>query len=132
MKARNRATLTYQLAEPIITPIETSGTLLSYPSGTIWIENVIADAGIYTDKFSILQQDLPIKEIEKISKVDFTTGIETELDVSQAVISTDKLSFTHPNLTENDIVFTTYFYDKEGTLGETTVTYYDRYVLRIA
>jgi hypothetical protein len=118
-------TLTYQLAEPVEIPIEVSGTLMSYPSGTIYVENVIADAGIYTDKFTILQQDLPIKEIEKISKVDFTTGIETELDVSQAVIATDKLSFTHPDLVNGDIVFTTYFYDKEGTLGETTVTYYD-------
>jgi hypothetical protein len=117
--------LIYQLATPIEIPIEVSGTLMSYPSGTIYVENAVADAGIYTDKFTILQQDLPIKSIERIAKVDFMTGVETELDVSQAVISTDKLSFTHPNLTTNDIVFTTYFYDKEGTLGETTVTYYD-------
>ena len=42
-----------------------------------------------------------------------------------AVIATDKLSFTHPDLVNGDIVFTTYFYDVESTQGETTVTYYD-------
>ena len=124
-------TLTYQLATPIEIPIEVSGTLLSYPSGTVWLENAVADAGMYADKFTILQQDLFIKEIEKISKVDFTTGLETELDVSKAVINTDKKSFTHPSLTANDIVFTTYFYDVESTQGEMTVEYYDsRHVLK--
>jgi hypothetical protein len=124
-------TLTYQLATPIITPIETSGTVMSYPSGSMWVEKATADAGIYTDKFSILQQDLPIAELEKISKIDFTTGVETELDVSLAVVASDKLSFTHPSLTADDLVFVTYFFDKESTEGEMTAEFYDsRYVLK--
>lgn len=123
--------LTYQLATPIEIPIEVSGTLLSYPSGTIYVENAVADAGIYSDKFTILNTDLPIKEIEKISKVDFNTGVETELDVSLAVIAPDGSNFAHPDLTENDITFATYFFDKESTEGELTAEYYDsRYVLK--
>jgi hypothetical protein len=124
-------TLTYQLAEPIITPIEVSGTLLSNPSGTVYVENVVADAGLYTDKLNVLDSELPIDYIEKLSKVDFNTGVETELDSSKCVIAEDKLSFTHPDLTSNDIVFFTYFHNLEGTQGETTIEYYDsRHVLK--
>ena len=117
--------LTYQLAEPIITPIQVSGNLISYPSGTVYVENVVADAGIYGDNLNVLHTDLSIKEVEKVSKVDFTTGVETELDVSQCVIAEDKLSFTHPSLVDGDIVLFTYYYDLESTLGETTIDYYD-------
>ena len=124
-------TLIYQLAEPIVTPINVSGNLISYPSGTVYVENVVADAGIYTDKMTVLHQDLPIKTLEKLSKVDFATGLETELDVSQAVISQDKLFFTHPELSEGDIVFFVYEYDRESTEGETEIEYYDsRYVVQ--
>ncbi len=127
----NPQLLTYQLAEPITAPIEVSGTLLSNPSGTVYVENVVADAGLYSDGLSVLNQDLPIAEIESISKVDFTTGVETSLDVSKVVVNEDKLSFTHSDLENGDIVFFTYFYDKEGTLGETTIEYYDsRHVLK--
>jgi len=118
-------TLTYQLATPVENPIEVSGTLLSNPSGTIYVENVVADAGIHNNGLSVLNQGLPIKEIESISKVDFTTGVETKLDISKAVISTDKLSFTHPDLVDGDIVFFTYFHDVESTQGELEVEYYD-------
>jgi hypothetical protein len=124
-------TLTYQLATPIEIPMQTSGSLVSYPSGTVYIEPFVADAGIYTDKMSVLHQDLPIKALEKISKVDFDTGLETELDITAAVIAEDKLSFTHPNLTSGDIVFFTYEYDRESTEGETEIEYYDsRYVIK--
>jgi len=124
-------TLNYQLATPIEIPIQTSGSLVSYPSGTVYIEPYVADAGIYTDKMTVLHQDLPIKALEKLSKIDFTTGLETELDVSDAIIAEDKLSFTHPDLVDGDIVFFTYEYDRESTEGETEIEYYDsRYVIK--
>ena len=124
-------TLIYQLATPIEKSIQTSGSLVSYPSGTVYIEPFVADAGIYTDKMSVLHQDLPIKALEKISKVDFETGMETELDVSETVIAGDKLSFTHPDLEAGDIVFFVYEYDRESTVGETEIEYYDsRYVVK--
>lgn len=119
------------LATPTEMPIEVSGTLLSNPNGTVYVENAVADAGLYTDKITVLQQDLPIRELEKIAKVDFVTGQETELDITQSVIATDKLSFTHPDLADGDIVFFTYFYDRESTLGEVTLEYYDsRYTIK--
>jgi len=123
--------LIYQLAMPVETPVQVSGTLVSYPSGTVYIEPYVADAGIYTDKMTVLHQDLPIKVLEKLSKIDFTTGLETELDVSDAVIAENKLSFTHPDLVDGDIVFFTYEYDRESTEGETEIEYYDsRYVIK--
>ena len=124
-------TLIYQLATPIEIPIQTSGSLVSYPSGTVYIEPFVADAGIYTDKMTVLHQDLPIKVLEKLSKIDFMTGLETELDVSDAVIAENKLSFTHPDLVNGDIVFFTYEYDRESTKGEMEIEYYDsRYVIK--
>ena len=57
----------YQLAQPVITPIEVSGTLLSYPSGTVYVENAVADAGVYSDKMTILNQGLPDPSIRKRS-----------------------------------------------------------------
>ncbi len=125
--------LNYQLAEPIITPIQTSGNLISNPSGTVYVENVVADAGIYTTKFDIKELQLPIKSIDKLIKYNFETGIQTVLDTSLVVISEDKKSFTHPNLTDKDMVFVDYFYDVEGTLGETTIEYLDsRYTIKDA
>lgn len=126
-------TLTYQLAEPIITPIQVSGNLITYPSGTIYIEPVVADAGIYgANGIGVLHQELPINYIEKISKIDFETGLETELDTSQAIISEDGTYFTHPELVEGDIVFFEYYYPSDMTTqGETEVEYYDsRYVIQ--
>lgn len=122
-------TLTYQLAEPIEIPIQVSGNLIGHPSGTVYIEKVLPDAGIYTDKMTILHQDAPIKRLDKLSKVDFVTGIETELNPAQAVINGDKLSFTHPGLSSGDIVFFEYEYDRESTKGEATVEYYDSRVV---
>ena len=110
------ATLIYQLAEPVEIPVQVSGTLLSYPSGTVYVENVVADAGLYSDGITVLHQDLPIKSIEKISKIDYETGLETILDASKAVIASDELSFTHPDIKDGDIVFFIYEYDRESTI----------------
>lgn len=117
--------LTYQLANDVVTPIQTSGNLISYPSGTVYVENVVADAGNYTTKFDIKELQLPIKSIDKLIKYNFTTGVQTVLDTSLAVINADKKSFTHPNLAKDDMVFVDYFYDVESTLGETTIEYLD-------
>ena len=123
--------LNYQLAQEQVIPVQVSGTLVSYPSGTVYIEPYVADAGIYTDKMEVLHQDLPIKALEKLSKIDFMTGLETELDITAAVIAEDKLSFTHPDLTSGDIVFFVYEHGAEGTIPETEISYYDsRYVVK--
>lgn len=117
------------LATPITTPIQTSGSLIAYPSGTVTIEQVVADAGLYTTKMDILNTDLPIKTLDKLYKVDYTTGLEHSLDVSKAVVTAQ--SFTHPDLTMGDIVFFEYYYDLESTNGNASVKYYDsRYTVK--
>ena len=51
--------------------------------------------------------------------------------MSETVIAGDKLSFTHPDLEAGDIVFFVYEYDRESTVGETEIEYYDsRYVIK--
>ncbi len=126
----NQVSLIYQLAEPIEIPIEVSGTLLSYPSGMVYAEQATADAGVYDTGITVLRTDLPIHELETITKVDYETGMEIELDTTIAEIATDGLSFTHPELINGDIVFFTYEYEVESTEPEIEVEYYDsRYVV---
>ncbi|NLN03850.1 MAG: hypothetical protein GX166_03380, partial [Clostridiaceae bacterium] len=122
----------YQLATPIETPVQVSGSVQSYPAGTVYIEPAIADAGVYDGGLAILNTDFPIAELESIQKIDFQTGLSTELDVGQAVIAGGGLSFTHPGLTDGDIVFVTYLYDDSNyTAGKATCEYYDsRFVLK--
>ena len=123
--------LTYQLASPIVTPINVTGTLVGHPNGNVYWEPVLPVAGIYTGGIAVTDTDFPIDYIEKISKIDFMTGLETEVDVSQAVISGDGLSFTHAELVDGDIVFFTYYHSVTGTLPEISATYFDsRFVLK--
>ena len=123
--------LTYQLAEPEIIPIQVSGNIVSNPSGTIYIEQATFSTSIYNDNMKVMYNDLPIKSINKIIKIDYETGVEHELDTLKAAISEDKLSFIHPDLTNGDIVFFDYEYDMESTHGETTVEFYDsRYTIK--
>ena len=121
--------LFYPLANPITTENITSGIPISYPSGSIYLEPALADAGVYTDKMSILQTAFPISSLESIKKINSVTGEETPLDVTTAIIAEDGLSFTHPNLALNDIVFFTYFYPETGCYGSNSFNYFDsRYV----
>lgn len=127
----NPITLTYQLAQPEVIPIQSSGTLVGHPSGTVYVEPVVANAGLYTDEgIGVTHTDLPIDYVETVYKID-ESGVQHELDPSEAVIATDKLSFTHPSLVRDDIVFFTYFHNLESTIGETTIEYYDsRYTIK--
>lgn len=121
----------YQLAVPIVTENVTSGAPLSYPSGSIYLEPALADAGVYSNKMSILLTAFPIQTLESIYKVNSVTGEQTPLNVSTAVIAGDKLSFTHPSLISGDIVFFIYFYAETGCYGSNTFSYYDsRYVIQ--
>lgn len=117
--------LTYQLRDEIVTPIQVSGNIVSYPGGTVIIEKVVPDAGIYNNGIATQHTDLPIKSIDILIKYDFTTGMQTVLDSSKSVINPNKLSFTHPDLANGDMVFFDYFYDKESTEGEVEIEYYD-------
>lgn len=122
------STLLYELAEPTINPLNTSGELITRPNGTVYIEDVIADVATYADKITVEQ---PIKELDQLSVVDYETGVEQELDVTDAVIAEGKLSFTHPELSNGDIVFFDCYLDIESTDGLATIEHYDsRYTIK--
>ena len=117
----------YTLATPIIAPIEHAGILNSAESGTFYHEPVVADATIYGANISILNTTYPISSLEEIM---VHTNVDIYLDVSKAVIASDGLSFTHPDLRAGDLVLFTYFFSKEKVNGLITATYYDgRYVI---
>ncbi len=96
------------------TEIPTYGALLGRKGSTITIENLKLDADIYTNKIVISTE---IKELKELSKI--TNGVEEKLDSSQAVIASNKLSFTHPDLVNEDYVL--YGYSEEGDFLEPVV-----------
>jgi len=120
---RINATRDGLLATPVTTEIASSGILNGYPSGHIYIDDIIKDADVYTTSISITDTDWPITSLESIVKLN-VDGSQTELAVSSATIAGDGLSFTHTGLTAGDIVVFTYRYGA-GLRGLTTVTYYD-------
>lgn len=122
-------TILYTLSTPAITPISYGGILNSAESGTVYHEQVIADAGVYDTKMDILLTDYPISAIEEIIKHE--NGVDTYLNATTAVIASDGLSFTHPDLASGDLVLFTYAYGKESTNGNITATYYDSNVVKI-
>jgi len=113
--------LTYQLAEPEIIPIRWTG-LQGYENGTIYFGTIIPEIGVYYN--SGLQTHYPdhsIASIDKLYKVDKGTGLRTSLDVSKCVLAENKLSFTHPDLIDGDLVDWDYVPTTESTSGEKTV-----------
>lgn len=124
-------TIYYQLARPIEIPLPTTGALLSNPSGHVFVEPVVADAGVYKQGLSVLHTEYPIESLEKLSKIDFETGLETPLNPATAVISGDRLSFTHPDLQDGDLVFFTYYYPAHFPVPGLAAEFYDsRYVVQ--
>jgi len=109
----------YQLATPITTPIDSDGNI---PAGaSVFWEPAIPDVGIYTTKFDIFDTDHPISSIDKLYKVDFATGVQTQL--TDAVVAGDGLSFTSASLTDGDLVNVIYFYATANPEGLTTAEY---------
>ena len=120
----------YQLATPIYTPIASSGVLQSYPSGTIYAEHSLADAGLYDSGIAVLNTDFPIATIESLYKVDFATGVKTALDHTTAAVAGDGLSFTHAGLAAGDLVFFTYHYLFSGVWGENVFSFFDGTIVK--
>jgi hypothetical protein len=114
----------YQLATPIETEIISSGQLLGFPKGHIYIDNaIVPDIDIYSTKIDITDTDKPITSLDKIVKI--TGSLQEELSVDDATIAGDGLSFTHTSLTSGDMVFFVYRYDNsDNVLGLTTLSYY--------
>ncbi|SFB90952.1 hypothetical protein SAMN04488102_101370 [Alkalibacterium subtropicum] len=113
----------YQLAEPIVHKNVTTGNLTARPKGTVYFEQYQADAGMYSNGIEISHPDLSIKSLESLSVIDFMTGEEKDLDVSQAVI-TDR-AFTHPELVDGDLAFFIYEFEAPGPNGNKSLEFYD-------
>jgi hypothetical protein len=122
----------YELATPIETEILSLGIPQSYQGGTIYIDDMMADADLYTTNALISNTAYPIKSLDRIVRIN-ANGSQTELAISGATIATNKLSFTHTGLTANDIVWFSYTYDIANTFKSlTTATYYDNPFIAVA
>jgi hypothetical protein len=106
------------LSTPSIIPVSFSGILNSVEGGILYKEPVIKDRGEYKTNMTISSIDYPISSIEEI----IVNG--TYLDVSEATVSADGLSFTHPDLISGDLILFTYIYNKEGVNGLITANYH--------
>ena len=111
------------LTTPDIIPIYHAGLLNSNSNGTAYFEPIIADAGVYSTNLAVQLTDYPIASFESIRK--YANGTYTELNIAEAVIAGDGLSFTHPDLTSGDLVMFTYAYNKESVGRSMTLTHYD-------
>lgn len=115
----------YQLATPIETEILAFGNAQGLAGGTVYIDDVMADSNLYTSKYDIENTAYPIKSLDRIVKIN-ADGSQTELAVSSATVAGDGLSFTHPSLVANDIVWVSYAYNVANLFKSNTfVTYYD-------
>ena len=120
--------LAYQLAVPIITNFLPQ-PLKVLPSGTIQWENIKGEIEYpYSTKASVTDITLPIKALIKINKVNKANGSETPLDITKAVISADKLSFSHPDLKSGDLIDWDYEYDSSlSAMPEISFSYNNGY-----
>jgi len=117
----------YQLSEPYYTDVEVSGIPTAYANGSVFNDPVVPDAGVYDSGITILNSDYPIESFERISV--YANGVFTDLDISTAVITGDGLSFTHPDLSKDDIVTFDYRYAQASPMGEMTAEYYNSAVI---
>lgn len=111
------------LATPVSTPGVASGILVLYPGGKVKLEPALKDTAHYTDKFEISRTGFPISSIESIRVLDPASGRYTVISTAGAVIAANGLTFTHPDLTEGDIVEAVYLWSYAGVLGENTYGY---------
>jgi hypothetical protein len=119
-------TILYQLTTPVITEIKPLGGPLNlFKSGTLYLRASSAGVEQYNTQVTT---DFPIQKVEKLVILN-EDGSQTPLDETQAVIAVDNLSFTHPDLTDNDFIY--YSALQKDYLIPDTLTirqYFDPYV----
>lgn len=121
-------TLYYQLATPTTTELDADGQLIGDSKGQVTIDNAIPDVDIYDTNINITDTDNPISELVKVVKLG---DAQVELDIADATIAGDGLSFTHTGLTSGDAVF--FVYKPSATIyGMTTVSYYNSELVRFS
>ncbi|WP_069649632.1 H-type lectin domain-containing protein [Caloranaerobacter ferrireducens] len=110
----HNGTLIYQLATPVEYSLNVT-PLTAYENGTVYFEKAIPEVSFYdsVNGCQVSDTKYPIASIDFIHKVNPADGSYIALDVSQAVIAQDGLSFTHPDLQDGDLVDWDYFYAEE-------------------
>jgi hypothetical protein len=111
----------YELATPIETEVLTVGSLLGHSKGTVYVEDVLSDYDLYSTNVTT---DKAISSLSEIVKFD-SEGLQTKLDIADATIAGDGLSFTHTDLSEGDFVWFSYYYTNDNIFSNTTITYYN-------
>ncbi|EGJ72104.1 hypothetical protein Bcop_1925 [Bacteroides coprosuis DSM 18011] len=94
--------------------LSTSGNLITYPNGTIFIDNAIQLEEQYQDGITI-KEGYPIQILESIK-----VGKEY-LDVSKAIVKDNLI--THPELENGDFVTIEYIYDDNPIYGTNSIGY---------
>jgi hypothetical protein len=91
---------------------------------------MIPDLAIYDSGVTIEQTLSPIRELTYVAIIDFVTGLETEVDLSNCTVASGGLSFTNAtDLSDNDLVYFEYDTDKITTKYD--YGYYDSRVVFI-
>lgn len=117
-------TLIYQLAVEETYDLNLT-PLTAFANGTVYFEKAIPEVSFYdsVNGCQVSDTKYPISSIDFIHKINIEDGSYVALDVSQAVIAGDGLSFTHPDLADGDLVDWDYFYAEElATYPEVTYT----------
>lgn len=109
--------LIYQLEEEKTYKLNIN-PLTTCSSTAITFEKVVHEVSYYDSMNGcrVTYSEYPILSIDFIKKINEADESYIELDSSLAVISEDNLSFTHPELTDKDLVHWDYYYnEKLGT-----------------
>jgi hypothetical protein len=107
-------TLTYQLAEPVISYFPPK-EIPCYPSGTIYFEPKTWDVGLYGSGITIENEDIPIKSMDYLYKINTDTGALTPVSLEDVTIAGDGLSFTITGAIDGEFYEYGYEYDRSRT-----------------
>ena len=111
-------TLTYQLTQPDVLPIESEGSLTAYQNGTLYAEPSLwgyIESGNSTK--TITDITLPAGYIRKVERIDIVDGKEVRIDVTADCTLTNLntvITINNPDLTKR------YFYDCSIAEGYST------------
>ncbi len=100
--------LTTKLAIPPIT---------CYSGGTIYIDNAVKDSAVYSNGIIVTNQNLPIKSIESVYKID--GSILSPVDPSKITISPNGLTFSIASANNGEQYQYTYIYDSSLSAATT-------------
>jgi hypothetical protein len=105
-------TLTYQLAEPVVTQLDPQ-PLTIFPNGTQYIEFGTKEVAEYADGINISNADIPIKAMKTVDKLHIEDGHwkRTAIDLANVAVSPDGLSFTIADAVNGETYEYSYDYD---------------------